>query len=83
MGIIVLIIVDSLQLITPQILKNFTNSVIDQKLDMDMLWIYPFLIILVAAGIAISRYIWRILIIISSRELEYWLRNKLYNHIHL
>lgn len=80
-GILILIVVDGLQLITPQILKHFTNAITDNTLDPERLWVYPVLIVLVAAGIALSRYIWRILIIISSRELEYWLRNKLFNHI--
>ncbi len=81
LGILILIIVDGLQLITPQILKNFTNAVTTNSLGPDDLWIYPLLIIVVAAGIAIARYLWRILIIISSRELEFWLRNKLFDQM--
>ncbi len=81
LGIIVLIIVDALQLITPQILKAFTNAIIGSTLNAENLWIYPTMILLVAIGIAASRYLWRILIITSSRELEFWLRNKLFKHI--
>jgi len=81
LGIIVLIIVDALQLITPQILKAFTNAIISSTLNAENLWIYPTMILLVAIGIAASRYLWRILIITSSRELEFWLRNKLFKHI--
>jgi len=81
LGIIVLIIVDALQLITPQILKHFTNSISSGTLTKENIYIYPLLILLVALGMALSRYLWRILIITTSRELEYWLRNKLFNHI--
>ncbi|MCK5763225.1 MAG: ABC transporter ATP-binding protein [Clostridiales bacterium] len=81
LGIIVLIIVDALQLITPQILKAFTNAIIGSTLNAENLWIYPTMILVVAIGIAASRYLWRILIITSSRELEFWLRNKLFKHI--
>ncbi len=81
LGIIVLIIVDALQLITPQILKAFTNAIIGSTLNAENLWIYPTMILVVAIGIASSRYLWRILIITSSRELEFWLRNKLFKHI--
>lgn len=81
LGIIILIIVDGLQLITPQILKAFTNAITNSTLVKETLWIYPTMILIVATGIAISRYIWRILIITSARELEFWLRNKLFKHI--
>jgi ATP-binding cassette subfamily B protein len=80
-GILILIIVDGLQLITPQILKNFTNAVTTNSLGPNDLWIYPVLIIVVAAGIAIARYLWRMLIIVTSRELEFWLRNKLFDQM--
>lgn len=81
LGIIVLIIVDAIQLITPQILKHFTNSITSGTLTKEKIYIYPLLILLVALGMALARYLWRILIITTSRELEYWLRNKLFNHI--
>ncbi|MBN2260124.1 MAG: ABC transporter ATP-binding protein [Clostridiales bacterium] len=80
-GIIVLIVVDALQLITPQIMRSFTNAITDSTLAANNLWVYPALILVVAVGIAISRYLWRILIMLTSRELEYWLRNKLFKHI--
>jgi ATP-binding cassette subfamily B protein len=81
LGILLLIIADGLQLITPQILKNFTNAVTEGTLTTERMWVYPVLIVTVAAGIAFARYLWRILIIITSRELETWMRNKLFDKL--
>jgi len=81
LGIFVLLFVDGLQLITPKILGYVTDALSAHTLSMKEIFFYAFLIVLIAVFIAIFRYLWRMLIIGSSRELEFWLRNKLFSHL--
>ena len=81
LGIFVLLFVDGLQLITPKILGYVTDSINTHKLSMKEIYFYAFLIILIAIFIAVFRYVWRMLIVGSSRDLEFWLRNKLFAHL--
>lgn len=81
LGIFVLLFVDGLQLITPKILGYATDALSTNKLSMKEIYFYAFLIVLIAIFIAVFRYVWRMLIIGSSRELEFWLRNKLFAHL--
>ncbi|SHI80089.1 ABC transporter ATP-binding protein [Lutispora thermophila] len=81
LGIFVLLFVDGLQLITPKILGYVTDALSAHTLSMKEIFFYAFLIVLIAVFIAIFRYLWRMLIIGSSRQLEFWLRNKLFSHL--
>lgn len=81
LGVFVLLFVDGLQLITPRLLGYITDSLEAHTLSMEQIYLYAFLIILIAVFIAIFRYVWRMLIIGASRELEFWLRNKLFAHL--
>lgn len=81
LGIFVLLFVDGLQLITPKILGYVTDAISTHKLSMKEIYFYAFLIILIAVFVAVFRYVWRMLIVGSSRELEFWLRNKLFAHL--
>lgn len=82
-GIIVLILVDSLQLITPKILGRITDDLGNGTLSMNDIYFYIFAIIFLAILIAVCRFIWRMLVQGSSRNLEYWLRNKYFAHLEL
>lgn len=81
LGIVVLIVVDGLQLIIPKLLEFLTDSLKADVLSMKQIYLYGFLIIAIAIVVAIFRYVWRMLIMGSSRELEFWLRNKLFSHL--
>jgi len=81
LGIFVLLFVDGLQLITPKILGYVTDALSAHTLSMKEIFFYAFLIVLIAVFIAAFRYLWRMLIIGSSRQLEFWLRNKLFAHL--
>lgn len=81
LGIFVLLFVDGLQLITPKLLGAFTDALNVRTLTMNQIYLYCFLIIIIAVFIAVFRYVWRMLIIGTSRELEFWLRNKLFRHL--
>jgi len=82
-GVIVLVLVDSIQLITPKILGRMTDNLSNGTLTMKYIYFYVFAIISLAVLIAVCRFIWRMLVMGSSRILEYWLRNKYFAHLEL
>lgn len=81
LGIILLIVIDSIQLLMPQILRSATNLLQDELLTMRGLIIHSLLIITIGLVMALGRYFWRVYLYGSSRRLEYYLRNKLFNHL--
>ncbi len=81
LGIIWVIIVDSLQLVTPRLLGIFTDELLSAQPDRNTLHLYIFLILAAAGGIALFRFLWRLYIIGTSRLLEKHLREKLFNHL--
>ena len=80
-GVLWLLGADSLQLITPRLLGLFTDSLLVEQPDILQLRTYIIIILVLALGIAVFRYLWRIYIIGASRMLEKYLRNKLYMHL--
>lgn len=81
LGIIWLIIVDVLQLIFPQILKNITDLLQSNNLSLKELLNYAILIVLLGMGTGLGRYFWRIYIQITAKKAEYYLRNRLFSHL--
>jgi len=81
LGIIWVLIVDSLQLVTPRLLGIFTDELLSAQPDTGTLHLYIFIILAAAAGIAFFRYLWRLYIIGTSRLLEKHLREKLFDHL--
>lgn len=82
-GIVALIMVDALQLVTPKLLGYLTDALGAGTLSMREIYLYIAAIILIALLIAICRFTWRMLVMGSARNLEYWLRNKLFSHFEL
>ncbi|HWQ30707.1 MAG TPA: ABC transporter ATP-binding protein, partial [Negativicutes bacterium] len=82
-GVVVLILVDALQLVTPKLLGLITDALGSGNLTMEKIYMYIGIILLLAVLVAICRYIWRMLVMGSARNLEYWLRNKLFAHFEL
>ena len=81
LGVIWLILTDSLQLVVPQILKRFTDSLRDQTLSFHDLMRYIAMLMAIALTLAFFRYLWRIYIMGTSRSLEFELRNRLFTHL--
>lgn len=81
LGIVWLIIIDSIQLLVPQILRRATNLLQEGKLTYAGILKYGLFIMLTGLGIAIGRFFWRNYIIGTSRKLEYYLRKKLFGHL--
>jgi len=80
-GISLLIVVDIIQLVVPQIYKKITDLLQNGLLTKPVLVKYVLLIILTGVGIGIGRFFWRVYIIGTSRTIEYYLRNKLFKHL--
>lgn len=80
-GVMWLLIIDSVQLIVPQILRNLTNDFQNGLLTSIGIVKYVFYIAFTGGIIGLGRYFWRIHILGTSRTLEYYLRRKLFNHL--
>lgn len=80
-GVFWLLLIDSVQLIEPQIFRKLGNDFDNNLLNSTAIIKYALMIIIIGLVISIGRYFWRIYIIGTSRKLEYYLRNKLFNHL--
>ncbi len=80
-GTIWILITDVLQLITPRLLGIVTNQFQEGTLTIKELTFLVGLIILVAIGVGIFRFLWRWYIIGTSRKLEYQFRNHFFEHL--
>ncbi|MBS7528294.1 ABC transporter ATP-binding protein [Fusibacter paucivorans] len=80
-GIFLLIAVDVLQMLPPIIIGNFTDMLTARTLKTPDTIRTIFYIIIVAIGVALGRFGWRMTIIKSSKTLEYWLRNRVFAHL--
>ncbi|MDK2868343.1 MAG: ATP-binding cassette, subfamily multidrug efflux pump [Clostridiales bacterium] len=80
-GIFLLIAVDVLQMLPPIIIGNFTDMLTARTLTTPDTIKIIFYIIIVAIGVALGRFGWRMTIIKSSKTMEYWLRNRVFAHL--
>jgi len=81
LGVIFIIICDALQLYTPGVLGNLTNDINNNLLTPAKIYHYIFLVLILAVGVAVFRYLWRKFIVTASRHLEYEIRKKLFGHL--
>ncbi len=72
---------DGLQLITPQILRLFVNTLQSQGVQMPDLLPYALAMLAAGALILVFRFGWRTLCFGASRRVEYRLRQKLFGHL--
>ncbi|MCB5271204.1 MAG: ABC transporter ATP-binding protein/permease [Candidatus Cloacimonetes bacterium] len=80
-GIIMLILVDVVQLITPKVMQYAIDSIQARTIDQSgLLWI-ALLIVVLAFAVMILRFFWRMLIIGNSHRIEQSLRQDFYNHL--
>ena len=81
LGIICLLIIDSIQLLIPQIIRKVTNLLEEGLIVPTELLKYSLLILLTGFLIAAGRYLWRINIFGTSRKMEHYLRNMFFEHL--
>ncbi|MCM3717051.1 ABC transporter transmembrane domain-containing protein [Fictibacillus phosphorivorans] len=79
-GIVMLAFVSLGLLVPPKIVGLVVDHIKEGTLTEDLLWRYGGLLIAIAIGIYVLRYIWRILIFGAAVKLAMLLRNKLYEH---
>ena len=80
-GVIALIFVDYLQTLVPLILGSVTDNIVAFGVDMTSIVNSCLKVVLIGISIAIGRFIWRMLIFGSTRDIEFSLRNELYDHL--
>lgn len=80
LGIFLLLLVDSIQLYVPQVLKTYTNKLEAGILGSQEIWKIAAVIAALAILMALLRYLWRIMIVFTALEFEIWTRKKLYKH---
>lgn len=81
LGILSLIIVNSMQLLIPRILGWFTDAIAEHRVDQRGILLFIMGIIALACIIALFRYLWRMYVMGNARRLEYTLRNMLFRHL--
>lgn len=79
-GVLWLIVIDTLVIYVPQILRNFANDYQNGTLTKDKLVTYALLTIGAGLIMSIGRYFWRVFLFGSARRIEYDIRRQLFNH---
>lgn len=80
-GIIALIGVDGLQLVIPQIFRKLVDGLAQGTADSSFIWRMGIYVVIIALGMAVCRFFWRIFIVGASRKLEKDLRAEFYSHL--
>lgn len=80
-GLAALLLVDLFQLITPRYIKRAVDGLTDGSATSSLLIHTAGMILLLAAGIAFCRFLWRMLILVFSRLLERDLREQFFGHL--
>jgi ATP-binding cassette, subfamily B, multidrug efflux pump len=80
-GIVFLLCVDILQLILPKILGDVTNLLEGSSLTQEILAKYALVLVLIAVGVAIFRFLFRYTLMSVSRSIELSFRNRFYAHL--
>ena len=81
LGVLVLIIVDALQLIMPLVIKHAVDGLSQETIGQRELVTAGIWIIILALGMIVLRYLWRVLISANAFVIELGLRKKFYNHL--
>ncbi|WP_432402044.1 ABC transporter ATP-binding protein [Wukongibacter sp. M2B1] len=80
-GIASLAIVDLLQIRVPLIIGNITDEIISGGVNEKLLLNKALYLILIGLAIGFGRFVWRNLIFGTSRNIEFHIRNDIFNHL--
>jgi ATP-binding cassette subfamily B protein len=80
-GIFWVLVSGVVQLIVPKVLGAFTDDLRAQIIGISDLYRYVGYLLVIALALGLSRYIWRLLIMGTSRKLEYHIRNMFFQHL--
>ena len=81
LGVLALLIVDLSQLFVPLVIRSAIDKLIEEVMNLKILFIHFLIIIFLALLTAFFRYFWRYFIMGSAREIEKEIREKLYKHL--
>lgn len=81
LGILCLILVDSLMMVIPQIERHIIDSLRLPNFTVNKLFLFGVLVFGLAIVMAIFRFLWRILLITNSYKVERQIRNDYYGHL--
>lgn len=79
-GTLMLVLLSVLTAIIPLIIGRIIDNMAAQRMSMNQLWFWVFVIIIITIAQYIMRYIWRTEIFGTSAKLERILRARLFNH---
>jgi len=80
-GLLVLIAVDSLQLIIPRIIQQILDELGKSNFSISIIYKGTILIFASAALMVFLRFLWRLLIVFPSRIMEKQIREDMYSHL--
>ncbi len=80
-GLLSLIVVDGLQLIVPQIIKQVVDDLTAMNVPAGRLGSYAAAVAGIAVLIGAFRFVWRLCLLGTSRRVEEGLRNRLFSHL--
>ncbi len=79
MGIIFLASIDYLQILVPKYIGEVVNIVIKPPVNLGIVMNFVVLIIIIAAGVVVGRFIWRMLIVGSARKFQAYSQQMLFD----
>jgi ATP-binding cassette, subfamily B, multidrug efflux pump len=79
-GIVALIVTDSMTLTVPWLLKEFID-VLPEKPSSTLLLKYVFLLFMISLVLVVGRYGWRMYMFSPSRKIEFDILNRLFGHL--
>lgn len=83
LGVLVLLVVDWYNLVIPRLFGEFIDNLegaLTNPFTNDMLWTFIIEVSKVVLIITVGRFLWRILIMVTSRQIQYKMREHLFNH---
>ena len=80
-GLMALLIVDVLQLFIPRVIKHAIDDLTLGIISPSRLLLYGFEVLLLALGIGGFRYVWRVFLLGTARQIEKMLRDRLFIHL--
>lgn len=78
-GTIFLILIDYLQILVPKYIGDVVNLVVKPPVSLASVRDYVILIVFIAAGVVIGRFIWRMFIVGSARKFQAYAQQKLFD----
>lgn len=80
-GIVLLMVVDTFQLIIPRIIKRILDVLGDRNFSEALILRNALYIVALAAGMVIIRFFWRLCIFLPSRKIELRMREDMFSHL--